>query len=244
MGDCVVAAVPDPLSLLEPLSRSLALSAPRLGLEFDSSDTYFNSGMLLIDLPKWRQENLVEKITANFYEGFGNLHLHDQDSLNLLLRKRILELSPCWNLIEYARLYSDWPFQIYSGDPNDYFQRKVRHFSGERKPDRPWVRLSDKVEFYKWLDETAWKGTRSNWDRGLRSLVFSRLLELHYLVCRGLQQKVLNSPWQRILGLLLEAPYLVPIYALLPLYRVLHSAKRKAHRRMRKFMTERRFRSL
>lgn len=222
LGECVAGAVPDPLSLLEPMAEGLGHDAARLvGLEFDKSDTYFNSGAVLIDLPKWRKEDLASKISSQFYGGFGELHLHDQDSLNLLLRNRILELSPCWNLIEYARLYSEWPFEIYSGDPKDYFKSKIRHFSGERKPDRPWVRLGDKKEFYSWLDQTDWKGWRSKWDRSLGSVVFSRLLENHYLVFRGLWQKSIEKPKRRLLELLTEAPYLIPIYALLPLYRLI-----------------------
>jgi lipopolysaccharide biosynthesis glycosyltransferase len=221
LGDCVAGAVPDPLSLMEPMAEGLGHHGARLvGLEFKKTDTYFNSGAVLIDLPKWRKEDLASKVADRFRGGFGDLPLHDQDSLNLLLRNRILELPPCWNLIEYARLYGEWPFEIYTGEPMDYFENKIRHFSGERKPDRPWVRLSDKKEFYGWLDQTDWRGWRSDWDRSLASLVFSRLLEKHYLVCRGLNQKTIREPKRRLLMLLLDAPYLLPIYALLPLYRL------------------------
>ena len=70
LGECVAGAVPDPLSLLEPMAEGLGHDAARLvGLEFDKSDTYFNSGAVLIDLPKWRKEDLASKISSQFYGG-------------------------------------------------------------------------------------------------------------------------------------------------------------------------------
>lgn len=222
LGDCVVGAVPDPLSVLEPMAGTLSRHAHLVDLPYHDDDLYVNSGMLLIDLARWREVDMAAVVARNFPGKFGALPLHDQDSLNLILRHRILELSPCWNLIEYARLYSQWPYEIYQGEPKEYFVRKIRHFSGERKPDCPWVRLTDKQEFYEWLDQTDWRAWRSKWDRSLPSLVFSRLLEMHYLVCRGFQQAALEQARRKLTHLLLEAPYLVPIYGLLPIYRLAH----------------------
>jgi lipopolysaccharide biosynthesis glycosyltransferase len=227
LGSCVVGAVPDPLNVLESMAGTLSRNAHLVDLEFGTEDTYVNTGLVLIDLSKWREEDVANTVAQSFFGRFGDLPLWDQDSLNLLLRGRILALPPCWNLIEYARLYDQWPYEIYQGSPKDYFSRKIRHFSGERKPDRPWVRLSDKREFYSWLDQTDWKGWRSDWDRGLPSIVFSRFLEMHYLVCRGFQHKTIAEPVRKMAELVVQAPYVVPLYLILPLYRAVLRVTRR-----------------
>lgn len=71
----------------------------RRNIELDSGDTYINNGFMLIDLEKWRHQN-VEHDFLNFIIKYqGNITYMDQGVLNGVLgkRKQVLELPPKYN---------------------------------------------------------------------------------------------------------------------------------------------------
>ena len=60
--------------------------------------TYFNSGMMLINIDQWKKERIQDKL----FDFLGqNIHFrfHDQDLLNLTLNNKTLFIGPKWNLI-------------------------------------------------------------------------------------------------------------------------------------------------
>ena len=70
----------------------------RIGkLGFDPTAPYFNSGVLLIDGERWRQNRLTERAIAIMRQFGGALGSYDQDVLNILFHKEWLALSPRWN---------------------------------------------------------------------------------------------------------------------------------------------------
>jgi len=63
---------------------------------------YLNTGMLLLNLERWREENLTE-ITLRFLEQYS-LPCVDQDALNLALRGDFDQLHPRYNSMPYHHL--------------------------------------------------------------------------------------------------------------------------------------------
>lgn len=116
----------------------------RLGL---ANPAYFNSGVLLVDVLRWRESRVGERAIA-FAEGAGDrLILHDQDALNGALDGAWLRLAPHWNMwVVHPSMHTD--------------SRAVFHFMGVPKP---WHadysgRFPDK--FYGYLDRTPFAGAR------------------------------------------------------------------------------------
>jgi lipopolysaccharide biosynthesis glycosyltransferase len=65
---------------------------------------YFNSGVLLIDLARWREEKISEKAFAYLEANPHSPHM-DQDALNFTADKKWAALDPRWNIQNhYARL--------------------------------------------------------------------------------------------------------------------------------------------
>jgi lipopolysaccharide biosynthesis glycosyltransferase len=92
-GEKVVAAVPDSETLmLGDDSRTLA-GAMNLPLE----GSYFNSGVMLMNLDALREENFSAKALEFFKEWKGHYRFWDQSALNFLLHGRIEKLPECWN---------------------------------------------------------------------------------------------------------------------------------------------------
>lgn len=87
IGEKIIGAVIDP---------GQALVLDRLGVNTD--DYYFNSGLLLINLERWREADITEK-TLNFLEEEEDkIIYHDQDALNAILYEKWFQLHPKWNV--------------------------------------------------------------------------------------------------------------------------------------------------
>ena len=84
LGEALAAAAPDPLE---------AGQVQRFG-----GTEYFNSGVLLIDLQRWRQEHILEQLLDYYRARQGQeVWFPDQDALNAVCRGRILRLDRRYN---------------------------------------------------------------------------------------------------------------------------------------------------
>ncbi len=77
-----------------------------IGLE---KEPYVNSGVLLVDVEKWRRERMGEKV-LEFYRGRGGaLFCPDQDAINGAVKGRVLILSPKYNFFTQCWYY---PYRV------------------------------------------------------------------------------------------------------------------------------------
>ena len=67
---------------------------------FDTADPYFNAGMLVIDMDKWRKADIPGKLEKAITDGTMDRIYYDQDFLNLVFRNNWLQLDPLWNTID------------------------------------------------------------------------------------------------------------------------------------------------
>lgn len=110
---------------------------------FDSTDLYFNSGVLLIDRRKWIKLNVSELTLKFLVENTDSLVMPDQDALNGVLRGNWQELHPTFNcqtsmFIRHedlaAELAGRW-------DTNFLDDPVIVHFSSSHKQWHPTCRL-------------------------------------------------------------------------------------------------------
>ncbi len=88
---------------------------------FKPGDEYFNSGVLVIDLDKFRQADIPARMREFEISGIINKLYYDQDMLNLIFRGDWHKLHWRYNVID--------PRQ-----PHETLQPKILHFTGGRKP--------------------------------------------------------------------------------------------------------------
>jgi lipopolysaccharide biosynthesis glycosyltransferase len=62
------------------------------------TSAYFNSGLLVVDLERWREENVAGRALEYLRRQGRSLRYPDQDALNHVLADRWYELDPKWNL--------------------------------------------------------------------------------------------------------------------------------------------------
>lgn len=114
-------------------------------LGFKGDTPYFNTGLLLINAQKWRDDETTEKILAVINNNKKYANYPDQYGMNIVLHDQWLQLDKRWNN------FVTEPF-------NDPY---IIHYV-ERKPIYSTFKNGEKYKqlFYKYLDTTAWKGTK------------------------------------------------------------------------------------
>lgn len=97
---------------------------------------YILSGMLLMDLQAFRQENLSETLMAAACS--RNWRWHDQDVLNRVLGGRIKLLDPKWDSCDIGQLAADLPNTLREPYRQALASPGIFHFAGSGA--KPWQR--------------------------------------------------------------------------------------------------------
>ena len=141
--------------LVPYVSSRFGIAAHReLGLNRQAR--YFNVGVMLIDVARWRRD----EVTARAFDYLRRYHERvfflDQEALNVVLADQWEVLDPRWNwnpVIDRVSTYKRARDEMI-GDP------WIIHFVGNLKP---WTYLGSsrhQMLYYQWLDQTAWRGWR------------------------------------------------------------------------------------
>ena len=131
---------------------------------------YFNSGVLYINLQKWREKKISERIISYIRKNWEILRMEDQEALNAVL------------FDDWGELPFEWNWQI----PWRYFRNGMRimawvpqagrtniiHFTCAEKPWLPGCDVAERIQFFHYLDQTEWAG----WRVPIHKEVFGRIL--------------------------------------------------------------------
>jgi lipopolysaccharide biosynthesis glycosyltransferase len=102
---------------------------------FGPEDTYFNSGVLLIDVARWRAADVLPAFLQFAQEHASELNCHDQDVLNHVFRDKVRILDYRWN---FQSRFADFPPEVFEMSASAF--REVRrlpsivHFTTQYKP--------------------------------------------------------------------------------------------------------------
>lgn len=133
----------------------------------DDTDKYFNSGVMLINLKKWREDNIIEK-----FKSFKLIHsdkgiYRDQRILNGTISNNYIILPPEFNYMPEMRQFSVKHIKRLCGLKCFYDQNQIDkaikdpiivHFAG-RSIDRPWFINSEHpftVEYRNYMKKTEY----------------------------------------------------------------------------------------
>ncbi|MBR1390106.1 MAG: glycosyltransferase family 8 protein [Lachnospiraceae bacterium] len=127
---------------------------------------YINSGVLLINLEKWRRENWGERIIAYYRDSGGQLFAPDQDAINGALKGKIYFLPPKYNFFNCYWLYN-YKFLSKQVAQGYYYSKEVFdesikhptiiHYLGEERPWRRGNHHPYKKQYRYYLSHTPWK---------------------------------------------------------------------------------------
>ena len=129
---------------------------------------YCNSGVLLVDLKKWRDSDVSQRIFEYYKKHEGRLFAADQDAINGTLKEEIMIISPKYNFYNIFNQYS-YHFLKKQMKPLNYISKEVFidavenpiiiHYLGEERPWRKGNSHKYRDDYKKYLSLTAWKDT-------------------------------------------------------------------------------------
>jgi lipopolysaccharide biosynthesis glycosyltransferase len=147
---------------------------PYLSCGLVAGAKYFNAGVMLIDLTRWRAADVERRALDYLKRHRERVYFWDQEALNAVLAAAWHELDREWNWSP-ATGCAQLTRVAAAGGP------RIVHFSGNLKPWRyPGKGLPHDL-YYDDLDRTAWAGWRpapSLWASGLGLYESSRLRRL------------------------------------------------------------------
>lgn len=170
--------VPDPIRNYEALG-------------LDGAAIYVNTGVLLIDLARWRREAMGAQLLRCLEENRAWVRMWDQYPLNVVLSGRLKELDPRWNAQIQVYDYPGWRESPYDeATYADIVERpQILHFASPKKPwhhDWPYAHAD---LFFEYQDQTDWAGwrprkprfdlDRHRWVRSLRKRTRRLLARYH-----------------------------------------------------------------
>lgn len=139
-------------------------------INLSEHSAYINAGMLLINLKKWREDD-IEKRFIEFIALFnGQVFHHDQGTINGVLYQNILLLHPKYNAMSTFFTMNRHDILTYYGLSDYYSESKLNeainnpvyvHFT-PAFVNRPWIKgcKHPLASLYKkYLEMTPWKGT-------------------------------------------------------------------------------------
>ena len=142
-----------------------------LGLEFKP---YYNAGVLLVNLKKWKQINAGKIILDYYRDNNGKLFANDQDAINGSLSDNIFTLLPKFNFYNIFYQYS-YSFFKKLMKPVEYIKEEdfkecvknpiIIHYLGEERPWRIGNHHKYKNDYLKYLNKTPWEnqGMEKGW---------------------------------------------------------------------------------
>lgn len=111
-------------------------------LSLPKDSHYFNAGVLLLNLEKWREEEVSKQLVKFLEVNQKKLKFMDQDALNVVLHGKWLNLDPKWNYTVHHRLKCPLKNPV------------IIHFAGTEKP---WnAEISFKENYLKYLRNSLW----------------------------------------------------------------------------------------
>ena len=128
-------------------------------LQLPESQGYFNSGVLLLNLPLWRNHEVLAQCTAYFAAHPERIVYDDQDLLNVVLNGKVDFVDPTWNAQDFfyrKRFVRDetLPESTYTALLND---PAVVHFTRVPKPWHWKCTHPYRKDYLRYLKATPWK---------------------------------------------------------------------------------------
>jgi len=153
----------------------------RANINLRENDIMFNSGVMLIDLNRWREQKIEEKLLEFIKSKKGKIQQGDQGALNHVLSHDTYCFEPKFNSVTIFYDFNYKEMLIYRKPPEFYTEEQIReavenpsiiHFTTSFLSKRAWTkgcshRYVDEWLKYKkmspWDREALWDDNRPKW---------------------------------------------------------------------------------
>lgn len=170
----------------------------RQNIDLEENDIMFNSGVMLIDLQRWREQKIEEKLMRFIARKKGRIQQGDQGALNAVLSHDTYCFEPRFNSVTifYDFTYKDMlvyrkPPMVYTEGQRFYTEAQVReavenpaiiHFTTSFKSKRAWMKgckhryVSEWLKYKEmspWKETELWEDNRPQWKQKVLKIYMS-----------------------------------------------------------------------
>lgn len=164
----------------------------RMNIDLNSNDIMFNSGVMLIDLKRWKKNKVEQRLMEFIRSKNGMIQQGDQGVLNSVLSHETYCFDPKFNSVTVFYDFTYKEMLIYRRPPRFYTKEQVEaavkepnviHFTTSFLSNRPWIEgCKHKYvgewmrykEMSPWNNYSLWKDTRPKWRQ--KGLIVYRLM--------------------------------------------------------------------
>lgn len=105
----------------------------KLAIGFSEKDLYFNTGVILFDLWKWKQVGCEERIVNHIKNIRAHYLAPDQDLMNIVLHNEILVLKPTYNFQPMHMVYDYRQYMKFFGQKPYYSEATIKNAKEKTK---------------------------------------------------------------------------------------------------------------
>lgn len=164
----------------------------RQNIDLEENDIMFNSGVMLIDLKKWREQQIEKKLKDFIFKKNGRIQQGDQGALNAVLSHDTYCIEPRFNAVTIFFDFSYKEMMIYRKPPKFYNESEILravesptiiHFTTSFLSKRAWMKgcnhryVSEWMKYKEmspWKDNALWDDDRPEWKQ--KGLIIYRKL--------------------------------------------------------------------
>ncbi len=127
-------------------------------LNIPAENKYFNAGVLVLNLEKWRDDDIASKIIDYIRRYREYVLWLDQDGMNAILSGKWGELNPLWNVMTILYKYRSWNESSFDKETFDKLIESpyILHFTEEKKPWHNDSNHPKRKLFFDYLNLTSW----------------------------------------------------------------------------------------
>lgn len=161
----------------------------RANIDLEENDIMFNSGVMLINLNKWKRDDIEKKLLDFIVKKNGHIQQGDQGVLNAILSRDTYCFEPRFNSMTVFYDFGYKDMMIYRRPPEFYTEWQIEeavenpviiHYTTSFKSLRPWIKGSEHrciEEWMKYKGISPWKNNEL-WD-DKRSLLKQKCLKIY-----------------------------------------------------------------
>lgn len=184
MEGCIIGAVRDGIT-----------NPYKIALGFDENDSWFNMGVMLVDVAAWKKDNAQDKIIEQLRNRKGYIAV-DQDLLNITQHNKIMTLHPRYNATPHHYVYKETSFRKAFPQKGFYDDLNVMKEAQKNPAIRHFERFIGEsawnlntihpyaVLFDKYLSQSPWK------DYEKKPAKLSKLLKIENILYRILPHNI------------------------------------------------------
>ena len=170
-------------------------------LGLNPNQKYFNSGLLIMNLKKWREDDIGRKVLEFSRQNWAYILNADQDGLNAIMQGCWGQLNDRWNQMPGIYTYTSWQESPYDAIAFQALRDTpyIIHYTNAPKPWRYGCQHPARDLFLMYLDRTAWNGWRdTRWRRlGRKAKGETRRFRRVLSTLRWLKLHTLTKYWRK-----------------------------------------------